>query len=121
MKTQIKIDGQWVDGIPNENEWCNIEVLPGVWQQQRWITQTLDQVKSIRKTGVKQEAYRRIKEAEGEGRWKVHKAERKSRRGSNAEITALDDFIETITIDSDEAEIAIDSLITINDVEEFTW
>ena len=35
MRTQILVDGAWVDGTPAAGEWYRKEVLAGVWPEQR--------------------------------------------------------------------------------------
>ena len=70
---------------------------------------------------IKKQASDRILSLEGDGRWRVLRAERRSRLGDSSELDKLDNDIESITLLSDQAEIKVNSLNSIEDIKSFTW
>lgn len=114
MKTQIKVNDLWVDGAPSEGEWCNIEVMPGVWEQKRFFEPLLSDAKSARITLIKQEAGARIKALD----WMV------TRASEQPELYSMDEAKskrQQVRADSDVAELAVDALATSEEIKQFTW
>ncbi len=120
MRTQIKVDGVWIGGSPQLGEWYKQEVAQDVWQEQRFIPQSLDDAKSARIALIKSEARQRISATD----WEVTKySERKQRGkpGSDAKYNDVLDVRDSIRTDSDLAEEAINALATIEEVNSFVW
>ena len=114
MKTLIKLNGVWVEGIPEDGEWCKINVSHDVWIETRWTEPSLVRVKSHCVKSINPEAERRIKALD----WKKERATEQPTKYS------LDDVLaerQAIRDASNQAKLDIEALTTIEEVKAFTW
>lgn len=119
MQTKIKVDGEWVDGSPQLNEWHQKKVGSftngdPVWTECRFTETSLEDDKLAKIALVNPLAKSRIEDLDWE----------KERSIEQPELYPLEPVLtkrQGIRDASNKAKIDIDALETKQDVKQFTW